>query len=378
MRFLHTGDIHLDSAFCSSDVFAAEAKREGQRRTLGRIFDLAAERECQMVLISGDLFDSRYVTPETEKYIRELIESAKMPVVIAPGNHDPYVEGSFYTKTDLPENLYVFSSSSLQRFDFSELGVSVYGYAFTSPSLTFSPLAGESPTSDAQQIKLLCAHADLDSPVSRYCPLTAGDITRLSINYAALGHIHRRDKDDSVDGAVIRYCGFPQGRSFDETGEGGVFIVDVSESGDVDVKRVTVSEHIYEDIEIDMSEAVDNSSMNAKICETVRDCVGDKKLFLRVSLVGTADQEEMPDLKALSKKLISDKLLSLDIRDMTVPLSDIESLRADKTLRGEFYRALYSGLISEDPKAREKTAYALRIGLAAIEGRKIFGDNESL
>ena len=63
---------------------------------------------------------------------------------------------------------------------------------------------------------------------------------------------------------------------------------------------------------------------------------------------------------------------------MTVPLSDIESLRADKTLRGEFYRALYAGLISEDPKVREKTAYALRIGLAAIEGRKIFGDNEGL
>lgn len=377
MRFLHTGDIHLDSAFCSSDAFAAERKREGQRRTLGRIFDLAREKQCGMVLISGDLFDSRYVTPDTEKYVRNLFERAEMPIIISPGNHDPYVSGSFYGKADLPENVYVFTAPRLQRFDFPELQTSVFGYAFTSPSLIYSPLAGEK-SDGALPIKLLCAHADLDSPVSRYCPLTVGDITGLGISYAALGHIHNRDAEDSAEGSTIRYCGFPQGRSFDETGEGGVFIVDVSEEGVVTTERVAVSEHVYDDIEIDLSGLADCGEIVAKISEKVASCVAEKSVFLRVSLVGTADHDELPDLEALSERLVSNRLLSLDIRDMTVPLADIESLRADKTLRGEFYRAIYSGLISEDPKIREKTAYALRIGLAAIEGRKIFGDNEGL
>ena len=377
MRFLHTGDLHLDSAFCSSDAIAAEQKREGQRKTLGRIFELAKERQCQMVLISGDLFDSRYVSPDTEKYVCQVFGKAEMPIVVAPGNHDPYVSGSFYGKTDLPENLYVFNSSQLQRFDFPELSVSVYGYAFTSPSLTYSPLAGESGEG-ALPIKLLCAHADLDSPVSRYSPLTVGDITGLNISYAALGHIHNRDKDDSVGDSTIRYCGFPQGRSFDETGEGGVFIVDISDGGKVSVERAAVSEQVYEDMELDISGGSDGGDIASMIDGRVRSYVSDKKLHLRVRLVGTVDRDEMPNLESLAKSLISDKLLSLDIRDMTVPLSDIESLRSDKTLRGEFYRALYSGLISEDPKVREKTAYALRIGLAAIEGRKIFGDSESL
>ena len=378
MRFLHTGDIHLDSAFCSSDAVAAEKKREGQRRTLGKIFDLARKKGCEMVLISGDLFDGRYVSPDTEKYVRRVLESAGVPVIIAPGNHDPYTQGSFYSKTDLPENVYVFSASQLQRFDFPELRTSVYGYAFTSPSLTYSPLAGESGAEDAQPIRLLCAHADLDSPVSRYCPLTVGDIKGLGINYAALGHIHNREKDDSDGDTAIRYCGFPQGRSFDETGEGGVLIADVSEDGGVSVERIAVSEQIYESIEIDMSGLSDRGEMSARIRERVAACVADKSVFLRVSLVGTADRDEMPELGALKEELISERLLSVDIRDMTVPLADIESLRADRTLRGEFYRALYSGLISEDPAVREKNAYALRIGLAAIEGRKIFEDGEGL
>ena len=377
MRFLHTGDLHLDSSFSTSDTFGAEEKRAGQRRMLWRIFELAREQACQMILIAGDLFDSRYVTPETEKYLRLLIEKSGIPVVVAPGNHDPYVSGSFYSRDDLPENLYVFNSSQLQRFDFPELRVSVYGYAFTSASLTKSPLVGEQKD-ETGDIKLLCAHADLSSPISRYCPLTVGDVSRLGISYAALGHIHNRDIDDSVEGSTIRYCGFPQGRSFDELGDGGVFIVDCETDGGVTLQRMSVSEQKYEITELDISECTESGEISARIAEAALSAVKDKNTFLRIDLTGIADRDEIPDLDALRQRLAWDKLLSLEIRDFTIPAADIESLNADRTVRGEFYRALYSGLISEDADVREKTALALRIGLAAIEGRRISGGNEGL
>lgn len=377
MRFLHTGDLHLDSAFCSSDTFGAEEKRAGQRRMLRRIFDLAREQRCEMMLISGDLFDSRYVTPETERCVRTLIEQAGIPVVVSPGNHDPYVAGSFYARSDLPENLYVFNSSQLQRFDFPELRVSVYGYAFTSASLTVSPLVGESRDESAG-IKLLCAHADISSPLSRYCPLTVGDVSRLGISYAALGHIHNRDIDDSAEGAVIRYCGFPEGRSFDELGEGGVFVVDCNEDGDVSLNRLSVSAHKFEAIELDISDCAESGQMIEKISKAAKDMSGSKDTFLRLTLTGTAESDQLPDLEALEKKLVGEGLVSIEIRDMTLPAANIDSLRADKTIKGEFYRALYSGLVSEDAATREKTALALRIGLAAIEGRRIGGGNQGV
>lgn len=377
MRFLHTGDLHLDSAFCASDTFGAEEKRAGQRRTLWRIFELAEKEKCRMVLISGDLFDGRYVTPETERYVRLVFEKAGIPIVIAPGNHDPYVGGSFYSRSELPENVHVFNSSELQRFDFAELGVSVYGYAFTSSALTYSPLAGAEKGEDGN-IKLLCAHADITAPISRYCPITVGDITRLGIQYAALGHIHNRDKDDSADGSVIRYCGFPQGRSFDEIGDGGVFIVDCEPDGSVTYNRHDVSQSRYKILELDVSGCAESSEISARIAETAMAEAKDKDTFLRICLTGTADSDTMPDLSTLSEKLTGDRLLSVEIRDRTVPVADIASLSADRSLRGEFYRALYSGLISEDVAVRERTALALQIGLAAIDGRKISGGKESI
>ena len=377
MRFLHTGDLHLDSPFSLSGTVGAEAKREGQRRTLGRIFDLAAERQCQMILVAGDLFDSKYVTPETEGYIKELVAKAGIPVIVAPGNHDPYVSGSFYCDTELPENLYVFSSSELQCFDFPELDTCVWGYAFTSAALTRSPLAGEE-RGDRARINLLLAHADLSSPISRYCPLTVGDIESFGIDYAALGHIHNVDSDGIPKSNTIRYCGFPQGRSFDELGDGGVLVVDCDGEGNTRVESVSVSSHRYEIRELDLSRYTSRTEISAKIEEEAHNASVGKDTFLRIYLTGVADIDTIPNLSIFEKGLVGGSLLSVELRDMTIPVADVKSLSADKSLRGELYRTLYSGLVSDDVSVREMTAIALRIGLDAIEGRQISGGGEEL
>ena len=65
MKLLHTGDLHLDSAFCAYGQRDAEAQRARSRELLARIFELADDRACDMILIAGDLFDSRFVAPES-------------------------------------------------------------------------------------------------------------------------------------------------------------------------------------------------------------------------------------------------------------------------------------------------------------------------
>ena len=76
MKILHTGDLHLDSPFSSEDIIGAERRREAQRRVITRIFDLAKEESCDLILIAGDLFDSEYVSPETEKLVLKLLGEA--------------------------------------------------------------------------------------------------------------------------------------------------------------------------------------------------------------------------------------------------------------------------------------------------------------
>ncbi len=366
----------MDSPFAAIGAIEADARREAQRNVLRRVFACAHEEACDLILIAGDLFDSKYVTPETERLVLRLLRESPCPVVIAPGNHDPYVEGSFYRRADLPEQVYVFTSSELQCFCFEELKTKVWGYAFTSAALQESPLNGVTPDGEEGYTQLLCAHADLASPLSRYAPLTVGDISRFGIDYAALGHIHQPPKPQTEGKTEIRYSGFAEGRSFDEQGEGGVWLVTIEPDTPIRVERRRTSEQRYEEAELDVSDCADLHELSQKLIACVASYATVMGTHLRLTLVGSAEEEMMTSLLSDGEQYRGD-LASLILRNVTVPCPDGATLERDVTLRGALYRALYVSLIHEDPQERRRARRALRIGLAAIEGRSIPEEDEA-
>ena len=369
MKILHTGDLHLDSAFCSENAKTADLRREEQRALLRRVFACAKEEGCDLILVAGDLFDSRYVTPETAALTEALLRESSCPVVLAPGNHDPYAEGGFYhtyQKKQMPEHVYLFTSNELQCFEIEELHTRVFGYAFTSSFLSESPLGGAELPEKSGWCHLFCAHADLTSPISRTAPVTEGDLLRADFDYAALGHIHR---PPVIDSEKIRYCGFAEGRSFDELGEGGALIVTLEEGKLPVVERRVLSQKRYAIEELDLSACSDEAGMLAAIDDAVKKAVKDGVTHLRLYLVGDADPEILS--MVLDKTNQKEDLALFEIQNLTIPLADGGFLKNDMTIRGAFYRALYSKLTDEDPAVRRRAAKALRIGLCAIDGRAI-------
>ena len=372
MRFLHTGDLHLDSAFCAYGARDSQKQREAGRALLRRIFECAKSEGCEMILISGDLFDGKFVSPETTELFFGLVEDCGMPVVVSPGNHDFYSEGSFYAKAvkRLGDKLTVFTFPELQVFDFDELGVSVFGYAFTSAALTQSPLMTQDVYEDNGNVRILCAHADISSPTSRYAPISLGQIHKFGFAYSALGHIHNRAPAEDSEGRV-RYCGFAQGRSFDEIGEGGVWIVDVTDEG-VTAERKILSDIAFYKLEVALgSSDVDAGEKIASVVSAQNYASG---AHLRITLTGISQTIGGAELSVLAQKV--KEMLGIEyveIEDETLPLLDGEYLERDATLRGELYRTLKPQLLSDDDSERRRALKALQIGLAAIDGKNIFG-----
>ena len=370
MRILHTGDLHLDSAFCAYGARDSQKQREAGRSLLRRIFACAKDEGCEMILISGDLFDGKFVSPETDELFCRLVDECGIPVVVSPGNHDSYFDGCFYAKAakKLGEKLTVFSSSELQVFDFDELGVSVFGYAFTSAVLAQSPLASAEIPEDNGNIRILCAHADMASPMSRYAPISLGQIQKFGFAYSALGHIHNRAPAEDAAGKV-RYCGFAQGRSFDEIGEGGVWIVDVDKNS-ASAERKILSETAFYKLEIALGSA--DTDLKEKLTEAVSGYGAGE--HLRIALTGISQAIGQNEILALAENIKNEFGVEyVEIEDETLPLLDGEYLERDTTIRGELYRTLKSGLLSEDETERKKAVRALQIGLAAIDGKNIFG-----
>jgi exonuclease SbcD len=85
MRILHTGDWHVGR------TLRGRSRAEEHRRVLAEIRGIAQERDVDLILVAGDLFDSATPTPEAEQIVYgALIDLAATgaPIVLVAGNHD--------------------------------------------------------------------------------------------------------------------------------------------------------------------------------------------------------------------------------------------------------------------------------------------------
>ena len=374
IKILHTADLHLDSAFSSLTPQQSEERREGLRNTFRKMMAFAAEEKVDIVLMPGDVFDSAFISRDTSDVLCACFESLPCPVVIAPGNHDPYTQSSIYASGRLPKNVHIFTSEIPTHFDFPELNLSVWGSAFTRDRYENSVL-NLIRGLDPEKINILCQHADTRSPISPHAPIAAKDIAYRGFVYAALGHVHIPPEPTvitSPDGertTTVAYSGCPEGRSFDEPGFGGALLVE-TDGKTTNLRRLQFSEKRYMVEELDISGA----DSDAFIVESVKAMINAKgygnETTLRVILRGEVSTTLHADLAAIAAQA-KGELYSLELRDRTLPCFDTSFLENDFSLRGALYSSLSEKLSSNDEYERRVAAEALKIGLAAIDGRRI-------
>lgn len=372
IRFLHTGDWHLDSPFCRLPLQKSEERRTELRQTVSAVMALIRERQIDLALLPGDLFDSAYVTSKTVSFL--LDEFAACPqcqFVIAPGNHDPYTTGSLWRSGRLPENVHVFATEALAHFDFPALNTAVYGWAFLSDRLENAPLAGAEPE-DAERLNLLCAHGDLGVPLSKYAPISQQDLAGFGAAYAALGHQHIATHPTAIgNGGLYAYTGCLVGRSFDEPGRGGVILgkATCTEKGwEIQTERIEMATRRYETLTVDLTGVDSDREVAGRLKAAVQASGYGADTVLRVTLTGSTppdfDVPQQADGSVLG-------LYHLELIDHTIPNYDARYLEKDMTVRGELYRSLLPDLTAGTAEERRNATRALRMGLAALEGNDI-------
>ncbi len=371
IKILHCADLHLDSPLSSLDIDKAEMRHSDMRASFTSLTLSAKMNEVDFLLISGDLFDGAFVSRDTIALIcREFAAIPDCKIIIAPGNHDPYTQSSYYRLGEFPENVYIFDSPELSCFEFPEKNTTVYGWAFTSEHMESCPLEGFS-VEDPTRINLLCAHGELDVNESKYCPIPSKLLADCGFDYAALGHIHAYSDTKKLGAGYAAYSGCLEGRGFDECGEKGAVlaVADKEVSLQFAAKFVRFCKRCYQIERLDITGAASNADAVDKLSALINEKHYGADTALKVRLVGNV----AGDFK-LSPKFLSEQfpqLFMLEVIDDTLPLLDGDKLRDDPTLRGEFYRSLEAMLSSDDPESRATAAAALRCGLAALSGEEI-------
>jgi len=360
VRILHTADLHLDSPFEGLSAGKAAVRRREQRELFARIITLANREKVDLLLFSGDLFDSDNTFYETGETLVASLKLLNVPVFIAPGNHDYYSARSPYARLRFPENVTVFSQEELQSVTLPELGVRVYGAAFTDTRCR--PLLENFHAPREEGVKnLLCIHGEVGVATSIYNPISAEMIADSGMDYIALGHVHKASGLLKAGSTWYSQPGCPEGRGFDELGEKSVNIIELDDDGGCSLRAVSLGTRRYEILSVDVSGSDPLLAVHRALPdETMRD-------IYRIILTG--EVSSAPDMIRLQRNL-EEFFFSLQLRDETRLAQDIWERTGEDTLRGIFLKKMRERYEKAPEEERLQIEHAVRWGLAAIDNRE--------
>lgn len=357
-QFVHTADLHLDSPFHGLSEVAPTLQsvlREATFQAFENIINLCIDRQVNFLLIAGDIHD------EADRSLRALtrlrqgfdrLAEHQIPVFMCHGNHDPLTGWS--EKFSWPDNVWVFDTKEVTARPVVVQGTEIariYGLSFGMEKVTDNL---------AQQF-----HAELDVPWSigllhtnvgndlnhgNYAPCHLDDLLRAKMNYWALGHVHTHRILRAQDPLII-YPGNPQGRHVREPGPRGCYLVEVDSHGGANPEFVPVDVVRWYEEHISIEDLVDFDELLTRLDDRInamRQKSEGRGVIVRWKIVGRGVLHReiirpgrLEDLLVTLREkwgLGTQFVWSESIQDQTGREVDIETLRQEENLLGDFLR----------------------------------------
>ena len=333
-RFLHTGDLHLDSPFVglTTEVPAgiASTLRDSTLIAWRRIVDLALEERVQFLLVAGDAFESANRTLQGQIHFRDglaRLAEAGIDSFIVTGNHDH--EGGRIPAVTWPERAHRFGTSRVEarsvRRDDEEIA-RVYGIGYRTRDVKDNLAARFKREDDAPfAIGLLHTNVGANPSAGNYAPCSLADLRKSGMDYWALGHIHRH-AILSAERPTAVYCGNPQGRDPGETEPRGCYIVTVEDSGAIRPEFRPVDEVRWQMVEVSIAGITVEERLADAVVGAVdhaRSAAG-RSVVTRVTLVGRGPMHRPLALRGMLAGVLS---VSRERLGEAAPFAWIESLR---------------------------------------------------
>ncbi len=349
MKILHMADCHLDSAMETHLPAAAARKRRSELLlTFRDTVDGAVRHGVSLVIIAGDLFDTKTPQRATLSYVLSTLEShPELFFIIVEGNHD---EGAF-SDVPLPPNVLLVKARELAEKHFD--GVSIYAAGYGIDGETLSSLK----MNEAER-NVLAAHGTVGyESEEREEIISRARIEALPIDYLALGHYHSHRAEKIGTRTTACYAGVPEGRGFDEAGICGVILFDTDKN---EARFLPTAKRTLHRIAVDIT-----------ACKTQRDIENavyihtselPEEDMVHVTLTGHYRDTLEKDAGQI-KAMLSSKFYFSKVKDESVLAIYPEDYKNDISLRGEFVRAVFAKEFSEEERSR-----ILSYGLRALSG----------
>ena len=379
IKILHCADIHIGAELASIGNKARQRKEE-ILMTFDKIVSICKDENIQVLLIAGDLFQSSNMDEAVVSSVKNSLRNIPETIVaIAPGNHDYISIDSPFSDEDWPGNVHIFKSK-FEAVEFKELGLRLWGAAFTSTYVT-NPMLNLVEVSKDDMINIGVIHGELisENQTSNYNPISVAQIRNSSMDYIALGHIHKASGVLKAGNTYYAYCGCPEGQGFDELDEKGVYVGTITK-GKCNLKFRPICKRMNVELHVDISGVNTNNEVAGIVVKTIKTKYGEiySNNLYKVILEGAIDANFKVDCEAAAIRLESE-VYFIKLRDETHIEIDINSLAKEASLKGIFVQKMLDkinkNIDSGNDILVDQYRKALYIGLKAFESEVGYNEN---
>ena len=351
-RFIHTADLHLDSALSSiNNGTKAKIRRLELVDCFKRMADFAMANNVCGIIVAGDMFDVKNASPSVKTQVIDVIKSAgNVTFYLLGGNHDDKTFDNDFLNA-LPQNAVMLKN----------------GVAYRSGRVVVAGFEGDVvdenqvPVFDENDFNVAVMHGQVVSGNGE--GINVKKFAGKNIDYLALGHIHRFEEGKIDRRGKWVYCGCPEGRGFDEVGEKGFVLFDTIGN----VKFVPFCKRRLYEIKVDVSGLDSYITQLDKIKKELLSFSNDDAF--KIVLVGQVEPGVRIDVSAIATRL--DHLFYAKVVDKTTARFDVKRLEGEKSLRGEFFRVVNALDISDEQKQQ-----IIKMGFGALEGTEVNNDQD--
>lgn len=344
MKILHAADLHLNTPFTGRSDETVRQLKKALLDLPQQIAELVKAHDCQLLLLSGDLFDGKPCAESLQALKRALTETA-VPTFISPGNHDFCTPDSVWLTEIWPENVHIFTKPAIESVSLPDLDCRIYGAGFT--SMDCPALMKNFRAAGLETYHIGVLHGDPLQKSAPYNPITQAQVAASGLHYLALGHLHTRGQFTAGD-TLCAWPGSAMGRGYDETGERGVYLVTLADT--VQATFVPLDAPRFYDLEAEVLTTAEDAVRGALPPVGSDDCY-------RITLTGECEPFDLASLHF-------PQFANLELRDRTTPPADLWGQIGEDSLEGVYFKMLHD--IDNDT-----ALLAAKISRRILDGREV-------
>jgi DNA repair exonuclease SbcCD nuclease subunit len=260
-------------------------------QTYMNIIQLCMDEKVDALFVAGDIYDGADRSLQAQlRFYQGLgqLNDAGIASFVCHGNHDPL--NGWLAQLKRPPLSWQFRETveAVPLDPGAPERAIIYGFSYPRRDVTNN--IARTFRHDPERgfaIGLLHANVGGDTDHANYAPCTIDDLTATDINYWALGHIHKHRVLQQQEPTVV-YPGNPQGRHPNETGERGVYYVEVDDNGQVTLQFRPVDVVRWEAVTLDISDMDSDQDLIDVPTQRLEDTLAaaERSVLCRVRLIG--------------------------------------------------------------------------------------------